>query len=120
MPRFGFAYQLFPKTTLRGGYGVFFDTVGVNKTAGLQTGFSQSTKSAAWRRFFPGDDRGSTSWSRFDRPDMGRRRLRNSTQGLQGFDHGPDLWRRLADCFLPVFVMPPRCTRLPVVCFARH
>jgi hypothetical protein len=43
MPRFGLAYQVFPKTTLRGGYGVFFDTVGVNKTAGLQTGFSQST-----------------------------------------------------------------------------
>src|SRR5262249_18326101 len=32
-----------PRTTLRGGYGVFFDTVGVNKTAGLQTGFSQVT-----------------------------------------------------------------------------
>ncbi len=43
MPRFGLAYQLFRRTTLRGGYGVFFDTVGVNKTAGLQAGFSQST-----------------------------------------------------------------------------
>jgi hypothetical protein len=43
MPRFGLAYQLFKKTTLRGGYGIFFDTVGVNKTAGLQSGFSQGT-----------------------------------------------------------------------------
>jgi hypothetical protein len=43
MPRFGFAYQAFGRTTLRGGYGIFFDTVGVNKTAGLQAGFSQST-----------------------------------------------------------------------------
>jgi hypothetical protein len=43
MPRLGFAYQLAPRTTLRGGYGVFFDTVGVNKTAGQQAGFSQVT-----------------------------------------------------------------------------
>ncbi|MBI3207449.1 MAG: carboxypeptidase regulatory-like domain-containing protein [Candidatus Solibacter usitatus] len=43
MPRIGFAYQWTTKTTVRGGYGVFFDTVGVNKTAGLQTGFSQAT-----------------------------------------------------------------------------
>lgn len=43
MPRFGLAYQLFNKTTLRAGYGIFFDTVGVNKTAGLQYGFSQAT-----------------------------------------------------------------------------
>jgi hypothetical protein len=43
MPRFGLAYQLFNRTTIRGGYGIFFDTVGVNKTAGLQAGFSQAT-----------------------------------------------------------------------------
>ncbi len=43
MPRIGFAYQLFPKTVLRGGYGMFFDTIGVNKTRAFQTGFSQST-----------------------------------------------------------------------------
>ena len=43
MPRFGLAYQLFRQTTVRGGYGIFFDTVGVNKTGGLQTGFSQAT-----------------------------------------------------------------------------
>ncbi|MBI4902406.1 MAG: TonB-dependent receptor [Acidobacteria bacterium] len=43
MPRFGFAYLLRQRTTVRGGYGIFYDTVGVNKTSGLQTGFSQST-----------------------------------------------------------------------------
>jgi hypothetical protein len=43
MPRLGFAYQLAPRTTLRGGYGIFFDTAGVNKTAGQQAGFSQAT-----------------------------------------------------------------------------
>jgi hypothetical protein len=43
MPRFGFAYRVLPRTTVRGGYGIFFDTVGVNKTAGMQSGFSQAT-----------------------------------------------------------------------------
>jgi len=42
-PRIGFAYQLFPKTILRGGYGIFHDTIGVNSNVGIQTGFSQST-----------------------------------------------------------------------------
>jgi Carboxypeptidase regulatory-like domain/TonB dependent receptor len=43
LPRVGLAYQVFRKTTVRAGYGIFFDSVGVSKTAGLQTGFSQST-----------------------------------------------------------------------------
>lgn len=43
MPRVGLAYQLFPKTVLRAGYGLFFDGVGVNNTSSIQTGFSQST-----------------------------------------------------------------------------
>jgi len=43
LPRIGFAYQLFPTTILRGGYGIFYDTLGVNSNIGIQTGFSQST-----------------------------------------------------------------------------
>jgi len=43
MPRFGFAYQLMPKTVLRAGYGLFYDSIGVNKTDSIQTGFSQAT-----------------------------------------------------------------------------
>ena len=43
MPRFGFAYSLTPKTVLRGGYGVFFDALGVVNVHVNQTGFSQST-----------------------------------------------------------------------------
>jgi hypothetical protein len=42
-PRIGFAYQLFRNTILRGGYGLFYDTLGVNSNVGIQTGFSQST-----------------------------------------------------------------------------
>jgi hypothetical protein len=43
MPRIGMAYQLTPATVIRGGYGMFFDTVGVNQTVPIQTGFAQST-----------------------------------------------------------------------------
>ena len=42
-PRIGFAYQLFRDTILRGGFGLFYDTLGVNSNVGIQTGFSQST-----------------------------------------------------------------------------
>jgi hypothetical protein len=43
MPRIGMAYQLTSKTVLRTGWGMFYDTLGVNKSDSIQTGFSQST-----------------------------------------------------------------------------
>jgi hypothetical protein len=43
MPRIGLAWQLDNKTVLRAGYGIFFDTIGVNTTSPIQTGYSQST-----------------------------------------------------------------------------
>lgn len=43
MPRLGIAYSLDKKTVIRTGYGLFFDTLGVNKTDSIATGFSQST-----------------------------------------------------------------------------
>jgi hypothetical protein len=43
MPRFGFAYSLTPKTVVRGGYGLFFDALGVTNVHVNQTGFSRST-----------------------------------------------------------------------------
>ena len=43
MPRFGFAYSVTPKTVVRGGYGIFFDALGVTNVHVNQTGFSQST-----------------------------------------------------------------------------
>jgi Carboxypeptidase regulatory-like domain/TonB dependent receptor-like, beta-barrel len=42
-PRIGFAYQLTRGTVLRGGYGIFHDTIGTNSNNALQSGFSQTT-----------------------------------------------------------------------------
>ena len=43
MPRIGLAWQVLPKTTFRAGYGVYYDTIGVNATRPVQTGFTQGT-----------------------------------------------------------------------------
>lgn len=43
MPRVGFAYQLNPKTVLRGGYGIFYGFLGQRRGDVNQTGFSQNT-----------------------------------------------------------------------------
>jgi hypothetical protein len=43
LPRFGVAYQLNSKTVLRGGYGIFFDTINVLNFGPDQFGFSRST-----------------------------------------------------------------------------
>lgn len=43
LPRIGFALQLAPQTIVRGGYGWFFNTLGVNTSVPLQAGFTQST-----------------------------------------------------------------------------
>ncbi len=43
LPRFGFSWAVRPTTVVRGGYGIFYDLVGINTTTARQTGFSQST-----------------------------------------------------------------------------
>ena len=43
LPRIGAAYQISAKTVLRGGYGMYFDTLNATSFAPLQTGYSQTT-----------------------------------------------------------------------------
>ena len=43
LPRIGLAYQLGSKTVFRGGYGIFYDTIGTNRSAAIQTGFTATT-----------------------------------------------------------------------------
>jgi hypothetical protein len=62
MPRIGFAYQLNQKTVFRGGYGLFYGSVGVNKTNSNQAGFTQSTP------IQPTNDNGQTWVTFLDNP----------------------------------------------------
>jgi hypothetical protein len=41
-PRFGFAYNVAAKTVLRGGFGIFYDAIGVDRTDVTQSGYSQA------------------------------------------------------------------------------
>ena len=43
LPRVGFAWLVRPKMTIRAGYGWYFDSIGINATAPIQTGFTQAT-----------------------------------------------------------------------------
>ncbi len=43
MPRLAFAYQADGKTVVRGGYGIFYDTIGVYRSPAIQTGYSATT-----------------------------------------------------------------------------
>jgi outer membrane receptor protein involved in Fe transport len=43
LPRLGLAWQLSPQTVLRGGYGIYFGSLGVTSFSPVQTGFTQTT-----------------------------------------------------------------------------
>ena len=43
LPRIGLAYQIDGNTVIRTGYGIFYDTIGVNRSAEIQTGYTATT-----------------------------------------------------------------------------
>jgi len=51
LPRFSAAYQLNPKTVLRGGYGVYFDTLNVMNQATDQFGYARATNTVLTNDF---------------------------------------------------------------------
>ncbi len=65
LPRLGFAYQITPKTTLRGGYGVYYDTINAQNQSPDQSGFSLTTTVPASNDFgqtwLSGDPRNGVS-----------------------------------------------------------
>lgn len=65
MPRIGLAFQLLPKTVLRGGYGIFYGSIGVNRTNSNLIGFSQNTP------IQPSLDNGLTFVASLDNPYPG-------------------------------------------------
>ena len=63
-PRFGFAYQLFPRTVLRGGYGLFWIPAATTEVTG-------DTRAPAWSvatQIFPTADGGLTPKDTLDNP----------------------------------------------------
>ena len=62
MPRYGMAYRVSARTTVRAGYGIFYGSLGVNSTDPVQYGFSQSTP------IIPTTDSGQTYVGRASNP----------------------------------------------------
>ncbi len=64
-PRFGFAYQLNPKTVVRGGYGVFYSIV-ITGASGVGSGFNGFSQTTNWQVSYQGDN--VTPWGRMSNP----------------------------------------------------
>ncbi len=79
-PRFGLAYKLTERTVLRGGYGIFFDGIGIDRQDVNQGGFSQSTN------IIPSLDNGQTYRATLANPfPDGIERPPGAGQGLATF-----------------------------------
>ncbi len=80
MPRLGFAFSLNDKTVLRGGIGVYFDTIGVDRVDVNQGGFNQSTN------LIPTLDNGQTYIASLSNPfPTGFQTPTGASQGLRTF-----------------------------------
>ncbi|MBM3745018.1 MAG: hypothetical protein FJW34_04395 [Acidobacteria bacterium] len=80
MPRFGFAYQLNPKTVLRGGFGLFYGLLGADFSDVAQPGFNQSTA------VVPTLDNGVTYVATIDNPfPFGLEKPKGAAGGLSTF-----------------------------------
>lgn len=107
LPRVGFGYQINSKTVVRGGYGVYYDTLNVNAISfgGVQTGFSRGTNTTVtndngvtWLAGDPSNGvsalndpfpvRASQGGTRFDAPL--RDALGNMALVGNGFTYQPD------------------------------
>ena len=53
MPRISFAYSITPRPVFRGGYGIYFEPIGVPNQDVIQTGFSQTTNAESDSRQRP-------------------------------------------------------------------
>jgi len=80
MPRLGLAYSLNQKTVLRAGIGVYFDTIGIDRTDVNQGGFNQATT------LIPTLDNGQTYVALLGNPfPNGFQLPTGATQGLRTF-----------------------------------
>lgn len=80
MPRLGMAFSINPKTVLRGGIGVYFDTIGVDREDVNQGGFNQATN------FIPTLNNGQTYIASLANPfPNGFQTPPGASQGLRTF-----------------------------------
>lgn len=107
LPRIGVAYQLTPRTVLRGGYGIFFDSVSPLIYRENQFGYSRATTTPVTSDFgqtwLAGDPRNGVSplvnpfpvradGTRFDQPV--RNQLGAMARAGRGFSYNSFDWRR--------------------------